>query len=127
MEEACDSHPDESQAGGQTNRFSQLPEGASASAPLALLTPTQAESGPEEGISSFITRASASVARKFGNPTSSLSEVGASTSGVALEEDIFTSPVHTAGNLSKRKGEPLVDILFYHKQTEICRGCGQSR
>ena len=39
-----------------------------------------------------------------------------------MEEVSFTSPVHTAGNATKRKGEPLVDLLFYHKGDKICRG-----
>ena len=44
-------------------------------------------------------------------------EVWASASGVALEEVSFTSPVHTAGNATKRKGEPLVDLLSFTRET----------
>ena len=85
MENAYDSRPGVPQVGGQMDCFSQLPEGASAFIPQAHPTPTRARSGPAEGLSNFTTRASAAVARKFGNLTSSKLEVRASALGAALE------------------------------------------
>ena len=116
MEEAYVSRPDKSQIEGQADCFSQLPEGASAFSPQVCPTPTQEGSRPAEGLSNFITRASAMVAQKIGNLTRSTSEVGVSASGAALEEVSLTSPVHTAENAAKCKGEPLVYLLFYPRK-----------